>query len=131
MRTFDDFWNDICTYKLETKYKHAELKRGFKYANGCGAKGGIDVPDSIWLINISSACNIHDIEWELSKDYNDLVDANRRFSNNLKKITDYESMNNVMRWLRRYRVSTYVSAVDLVGIENYAIERGFINDNNK
>jgi len=126
MQTFEEFWYDIQRYELETYLKYHELKNGIKYANGCGSKGGVKFPDTMYFVLIIAACIIHDIEWQFAKCYQDLLDANERFDNNLKKITDEESMNDVMRWLRRSRISKYVSGVELVGTESYAKERGFI-----
>ena len=129
MQTFDEFWEDVCKYHLETHLEYHELKKGIQYANGCGAKGGIKFPHTMYLVNIIAACIIHDIEWELSESFTDLIEANERFDNNLKKICDTESMNGFMRWLRRERLHKYVDAVELVGTISYAIERGFINEN--
>lgn len=58
--------------------------------------------------------------------YQDLLDANERFDNNLKIITDSRSGNNFMRWLRRSRVAKYVSGVELIGTDAYAKERDFV-----
>jgi len=127
MITFDDLWDDICTYKLKSKYKSHELKKGIQYANGCGAKGGVKFPSTMGLVSIVAACIIHDIEWELAKCFQDLIDANERFDNNLKRITDNES-NVVTRWIRRQMISYYVSGVELVGTEAYAKERGFVSE---
>lgn len=129
MQTYDQLCEDIATYKLETCLKPFELRNGIKYANGCGAKGGAKFPDTMYLISIISACTLHDIEWKLSETYQDLLDANERFDNNLKKICDQESMNDLMRWLRRSRIHKYVDGVELVGTDSYAKERGFENKN--
>lgn len=123
--TFDEFWEDVCTYKLNSIYKHYELKIAFKYANGCGAKGGVKFPDTIWFVSIVAACIIHDIEWKLAKNYQDLVGANERFDNNLKRITDYESMSNLTTWARRQRLAKYVNGVEIHGTHAYALDRGF------
>ena len=112
--------------KYDLLHVSDDLLRDIIYANGCGAKNGIKVPPTIWGVNISPACQLHDIDWEIATCYQDLLDANERFDNNLKKITDYESANDIMRWIRRSRISKFVSAVELLGTENYAEERGFI-----
>lgn len=125
MQTFDEFWDDVVTYTLETSLGFERLKIGFKYANGCGAKGGVKFPSTMYLIDISAACNIHDIEWKNSECYNDLIEANRRFNRNLKAITDKESGNMFTRWIRRMRVAKYVAGVELIGTRDYAIEREF------
>ena len=126
MLTFDDFWADVCLYKLELGLKHFDYKTGIKYANGCGAKGNIKFPDNMYFVSIISACIIHDIEWYNAKSYQDLLDSNERFDNNLKKICDTESMNDLTRWFRRMRIAKYVSGVELYGTGSYAEERGFL-----
>lgn len=126
MQTFGEFWNDVSKYKLETKYEYPELKIGFQYANGCGAKGGIKFPGTMWGLKIISACIIHDIEWALSKSYEDLLTANRNFKKNLLKIIKAGSL--FLLWpVRRLRVLWYTMGVELVGTKSYAVERGFIN----
>jgi len=124
MKTYEQFLADIYKYKLVCDMDN--LKISFQYANGCGAKGGVQFPSTMWGINIESACNIHDIDWKLAKSHQELLDANERFDNNLKKITDHESMNDFTRWARRLRVAKYVSGVELYGTQTYATERGFI-----
>lgn len=126
MQTYDQLLEDISKYRLETCLKPFQLRDGMQYANGCGAKGGTKFPDTMYFILVVAACIIHDIEWELSESYKELLEANERFDNNLKKICDQESMNDVTRWLRRSRIQKYVSGVELYGTESYAIERGFI-----
>ncbi len=127
MQTFEEFWYQIQEYDLKTNLLFPDLQVGFKYVNGCGSKGGWHFPSTMWGINIEAACNLHDIEWKLAKCYADLLMANERFDNNLKKITDAESSNNFTRWIRRSRINKYVSGVELIGTEAYAKERGFIN----
>ncbi len=125
MQTFEEFWSDLNEFQLDSAYSYHELKLGIKYANGCGAKGGVKFPDTMYFISIIAACIIHDIEWQLAGCHQDLLDANERFDNNLKKITDSKSSNDVMRWLRRSRIAKYVSGVELKGTNAYAAERGF------
>jgi len=126
MITFEQFIADIQHYKLNTIVKNSEkLRVSFKYANGCGSKGGVHFPSTIWGVNIESACNIHDIEWQMAKNFSGLIKANENFDNNLKLICDKKS-NSFTAWFRRMRIAKYVSGVELVGTDSYAIERGFI-----
>lgn len=125
MQSFKQLKRDIIKYDLETYLTYDKLKIGMKYANGCGAKGGIKFPDTMWFVSVVAACIIHDIEWENANCYKDLLDANEHFDNNLKKITDYESINDFTRWFRRYRIASYTSGVELEGTPAYAKERGF------
>jgi len=124
MKSLELFKLDIEKYGLN--YKSENLRLDYSYANGCGAKGGIPFPPTMWFVNIESACIIHDIEWQLAQNYQELLDANENFDNNLKLITDYESLNDATRWIRRMRISKYVTGVELKGTDSYALERGFI-----
>lgn len=125
MSRYSGFVYDIEKYGLETK---AYDIVAFQYANGCGAKGGFKFPSMMYGVDIKTACNIHDIEWQLAECYADLLDANENFDNNLKKICDQESANNFMRWLRRLRIAKYVNGVEIHGTMAYAIERGFADE---
>lgn len=127
MQSFEELWYDVHDYKLELYLKYHQLEKGMKHANGCGSKGGVKFPDTMYFVSIISACTIHDIEWELAKCYQDLLDSNGRFNRNLKRITDKES-NSIMAWLRRMRIAKYVAGVELIGTDAYAKERGFINE---
>jgi len=124
MQTYNDFLDNIIKYDLDILEIHS-LKLSFSYSNGCGAKGGVRFPSTIWFVNIEAACNLHDIRWKEAHNYQDLLDANEQFDNDLKKICDSESLFNITRWLRRLRIAKYVSGVELYGTESYAQERGF------
>jgi len=126
MQNFEEFWGDVNIYLLDSCLKYHQLKRGIQYANGCGAKGGIKFPDTMYFVIIIAACIIHDIEWKLAKTFQDLLDANERFDDNLKKIIVAESQNELMVWLRNQRAAKYITGVEREGTVTYAIERGFI-----
>jgi len=111
--------------KYDLKHVSFNLVRDIIHANGCGAKDSFKVPNTIWGVDIEPACQLHDIGWELAQSYQDLIDVNEQFDNNLKKITDYESANDFTRGIRRLRIAKFILAVELIGTENYAIERGF------
>jgi len=120
----DHFQLDLEYYDLRFSLTKESLMNGFNFCNGCGAKGGVNVPDHMWFVDIVSACNIHDIEWALAKKHEDLIVANENFDNNLKKICDKES-NWFTRPIRRMRIAKYVSSVELYGTKNYSKERNF------
>lgn len=125
MQDFDEFWNDVCTYKLEVKHKFHILKKAIKYANGCGSKGGIKFPDSFLWVSIKSACNNHDIDWSLSLTVDDLINDNYRFRRNMERIIDAESANWLMVHIRMKMMNYYYEGVKLIGTGNYSEERGF------
>ncbi len=114
MQSLIQFELDIEIYDLNTNGLLATvIHNAFKFSNGCGAKGGIKFPSTMWFLNIESACSLHDIHWELAKDYSDLLSANEIFDNNLKKIIDKDS-NFIMKRLRRLRAAKYVNEVELL-----------------
>lgn len=124
MITLEEFTEDVAKYDLDIS-KIINISVAFLYANGCGAKGGMKFPSTMWFVSIIAACIIHDIDWALAKCYQDLLDGNERFDNNLKKICDKESLYDITRWARRMRIAKYVNGVELHGTESYAKERGF------
>jgi len=125
MQSFEEFLRDVQKYKLDTTSIQS-LKTAFKYTNGCGSKGGIHFPPTMWGVHIEVACNLHDIRWSNAENMKDLLIANEQFDNDLKTICDTESMNDFTRWMRRMRIAKYVSGVELVGTDNEAVKRGFI-----
>ena len=124
-----EFKDDILKYKLSLRYlldNGRRLSKLYQYnKNGCGAKGGHKFPDTIWGVDVQSACHCHDISWHISTKYKDLTDADMQFTHDLKLICDKESANAFMAWLRRLRIATYSFGVDEFGLEDYARKRGF------
>lgn len=123
MKSLDEYISDQSKYQLNTQGL-GTLIISFKYANGCGSKGNQKFLKTIWGVNIESTCIGHDIRWELAENYDDLIEANEIFDNDLKKICDQES-NWFTRPIRRMRIAKYISAVELYGTNSYAQKRGF------
>lgn len=126
MQSFEDFWSDVCTYKLEIKYPFNKLKLNIHCSNGCGAKGGLPFPSTFWGVSILATCTNHDIEWKLAENHIELIEANYRWRRNMERIIDQESANRFMIYLRLKRMNKYYNAVKLIGTQNYADERGFL-----
>ena len=81
--------------------------------NGCGAAGAkFDfVPDTMYGLNISAACMVHDWEY-FEGETNEAKDvADRRFLNNLNRLIDTYPSNSGVKWLRRRRAVKYYWAV--------------------
>lgn len=123
MQTLKKLISDIIKYKLDTG-NIGDIRSKFIHANGCGSKGGYKFPSSFLRVYIESTCSLHDMMWELAESYDDLVEANEIFDNNLKRVCDAESMV-VMRWIRRQMISYYISGVELVGTPAEARKRNF------
>ena len=84
-------------------YKALSASEKEACCNGCGSKGlgGWLVPDSIWGLNITDVCNIHDYMYSRGTTLQDKEYADRVFLNNLvRKIDDN---NKWFRFLRRRR----------------------------
>lgn len=126
--TFEEFWNQVVLYKLELAFPFRAYKDAFACdeVNGCGAKGGIDFPDTMWGVLVTAACNEHDVSWSKARSLTELVNANMRFRRNLEKIIDHESGNPFTQWLRLNRMSRYYRMVKLIGTPAEAKKRGFI-----
>jgi hypothetical protein len=82
-----------------------------KICNGCGAKGGLPVPNTFWGLDISMACNIHDYMYSKGKTLKDKDTADRVFKNNCFRIINYESCCNLLKKLRLIRANTYYLVV--------------------
>lgn len=88
-----------------------------KTCNGCGAKGlcGYLVPDTIWGLRITEACNIHDYMYSIGKTIADKEVADRVFFNNMLRIIDANTPWNWLKRLRVRRAKIYYKAVVEIG----------------
>jgi len=85
--------------------------------NGCGPGKilGVLVPDTIWWLCITPACNIHDYMYVRGKTLDDKNEADRVFLNNMLRLVE---AGTERRWLRRLRISralVYYRAVSQLG----------------
>ena len=83
--------------------------------NGCGTRGiiGILVPDTIWGLRITTACNIHDWMYGVGTILADKEEADRVFLNNMLRLID-----GGWWWLKRPRIlraREYYQAVKICG----------------
>ena len=85
--------------------------------NGCGPGGWkFDlVPDTIYGLDVSAACDIHDWMFTVGETNEDFDEANRVFKYNLLRIIYFYTDNRVVRWLRRRRALKYYYAVKEFG----------------
>jgi hypothetical protein len=86
-------------------------------ANGCGPGGWkLDlVPDHIWFLDISEACNIHDWMYTFGNTLADKDEADRVLLNNCLRLVDAAGGCWLLRCLRRHRVRIYFEAVHIFG----------------
>lgn len=86
-------------------------------ANGCGPGGWkIDlIPDTIWGLSITEACNIHDWMYTTGETLADKEEADRVFLNNILRLIDAADSIWLLRKLRRIRAREYFEAVSHFG----------------
>lgn len=97
---------DVWEFLLEDVKKPYFMRE----VNGCGSKSTKFVPDSIWGLQVTAICNIHDVTHKFSKTPEDCDLSNQLFLTNLIKYINNNS-HWIIAWLRRYRAMTYYSAV--------------------
>lgn len=83
--------------------------------NGCGTSGwkGAVVPETMWGLNVTRACNIHDHMYKFGQTEEDRAEADRVFLNNLLRIIN--AKGGWLAWPRRYRAMTYYNFVNKYG----------------
>lgn len=84
----------------------------------CGAGNGLGeklVPETLWFLNVTPACQIHDKMYERGKTLEDKKEADRIFLNNMLRIIEANTNNSILKKLRIRRARIYYSVVDDVG----------------
>jgi hypothetical protein len=82
-------------------------------ANGCGAAGWkVDlVPDTLYGLDISDCCDIHDWQYREGETIEDKDSADRTLLNNLLRKINAVTTRRWLRWLRRKRALAYYQSV--------------------
>lgn len=97
--------------------------------NGCGREGieGRLVPDTIWGLDISPACRVHDIMYQQAEERarrhksQKRLTADEHFADgvmacNLVQLIQQRTGNRLLRWLRLRRAHKYTDAVSMTDI---------------
>lgn len=87
------------------------------YCNGCGTKGlgGWLVPDTLYGLSITEACNVHDYMYHLGTHQHEKDHADRVFLDNMYRIVHEGKQWGWLKWLRRRRAYKYYLAVQKFG----------------
>ena len=84
--------------------------------NGCGPKGlGLLCPDTIYGLDISEACNIHDYMYAKGLRHSSKREADRVFLYNMLRIIRARTHSRILFWLRKRRARTFYLAVKNFG----------------
>lgn len=88
--------------------------------NGCGPKSlWFLVPDTLYGLNITEACNIHDYMYLVGEGDQGKIDADEVFMNNMVRLIEYGTKYKLMKWLRYKRAFKYFTAVSIFGGPTY------------
>ena len=100
---------------LDIPEGYAELSAEDKamICNGAGAKDGIKVPNTMWGLNMIEVFNIHDYDYYMGENEEDKRTADRRMLTNSMRMIN--NRGGWLRKLRRYRATSYYSAVEDYG----------------
>lgn len=122
------------------KYEKYELECSDSYArahpevvqvvtNGCGPMGWKVkiIPDTVYGLNISNACRIHDWDYAEGSTEEEKALADARFLRNANKIVDSGFI--LLRPMRRARVLTYYAAVHTCGESSYWFSKTRLPEN--
>lgn len=109
----------MSTTQLFAPESYTGARRAIRAAavNGCGTAGwkGDLVPETIYGLKITSACNIHDWMYGVGETLADKNEADRVFLNNLLRLIDGGLKWGWLRALRRRRALKYYNAVKWLG----------------
>ncbi|NVO00016.1 MAG: hypothetical protein HXX17_11875 [Geobacteraceae bacterium] len=85
--------------------------------NGCGPGGWkVDlIPDTMYGLDVSEACNIHDWMYTTGATLADKDEADRVFLNNCLRLIDAADSFWFIKKLRRARAKAYFEAVHIFG----------------
>lgn len=99
-------------------YWNATPEQLKEVCNGCGAKGGIDVPDRMYGLKITNSCHIHDWMFKEGKTLADMFFANSIFLHNLS-VEIIAASNMLTKPLRLMRATKYFLVVVQFGSEAF------------
>lgn len=83
--------------------------------NGCGSRSTWWVPDTIWGLCVTPACNIHDYMYAVGETAQDKEDADTAFLNNMLRLIQAQASWPLLARLRAHRARVYYRAVRDLG----------------
>lgn len=97
-------------------YKKLSAVAKAAIVNGCGAMRSFDlVPDNLYGLAITEACNIHDYMYHTGETIEDKNEADRVFFNNMLRLINAKTKYKWLKRLRRRRAWVYYLAVKNFG----------------
>lgn len=96
-----------------------EIKK--EVCNGAGARDGIKVPNTMYGLDLKEVFDIHDFDYWIGGNEQDKRTADMRMLSNLMKMIN--NKGGCLRKLRRYRATSYYSAVADYGKKAFYAEK--------
>ncbi len=126
------------------EYQELTPEQKKEICNGCGAKGGIPVPNTMYGLDLSEPCQIHDFRYYDGETWKDKIFADTEFESNIDIIIEWAftqteieykdswymirepriAFAKSVRLLRKQRAKKYVYAVRTWGDEAYRFGKG-------
>jgi len=98
------------------EYRDLTPEQRKNICNGCGPKGrGFLIPDTMYGLDISEVCDIHDFMYHMGETLEDKEEADRTMRNNLIRVIKHKTNFQLLEWLRLKRANTYYSFVKDLG----------------
>ena len=90
--------------------------------NGCGREGieNVLVPDTIWGLDVSPVCRVHDWMYTEADSLDEENYADAIFGANLISLVQQKTKSRILKWLRLRRAYKYVDAVALTNCVDVA-----------
>lgn len=90
-----------------------ECSRFYEADTSCGPGtiGDMIIPDRLFGLRMTPACNIHDHGYALARTCESKLNADMAFVLNMHQINEQARSIFLMRWLRRFAINFYFSAV--------------------
>ena len=104
-----------CYLRTPVSMTTASMETILEVTNGCGRDGieGVVVPDSIYGLDISPVCRVHDWMYGEAESLEDEQNADSVFVENLVSLIQQKTSSKIMLWLRLRRAYKYIDAVVL------------------
>ena len=111
-----------CTLLTPLTMLRLDMPTIMEMTNGCGREGveGRIVPDTIWGLDISPVCRVHDYMYLHAETLAEENYADAIFGANLISLVQQKTKFPLLKWLRLRRAYKYVDAVALTNCVDVA-----------
>lgn len=104
---------------------NASLEEMKEVCNGCGAKDGVNVPDTMWGLKVTKPCNIHDWMFHKGTTLGDYYFANVMFFWNLTAtIIDGSNWFTMLPRMKR-ALKYFLAVLTKAGTEAYWVDKRY------